>query len=46
MILGDTERLRAISERLLSEPPAPSVPSPPERRAGVDAGADADAAAQ
>jgi hypothetical protein len=43
MILGDPERVRAVSERLLGEPVRPSVPSPPEQAASADAGIDAGA---
>jgi protein O-mannosyl-transferase len=43
MILGDPERLRAISERLLGEPARPTIPSPPERPEEPDAGIDAGA---
>ncbi|HTV19024.1 MAG TPA: hypothetical protein VMG12_10145 [Polyangiaceae bacterium] len=40
MILGDAERLRAVSERLLSEPlPPGSAPSLEERRPSVEASA-------
>jgi hypothetical protein len=41
MVLGDPERLRAVSERLLNEPVPPSVASTPERHPSVDAGVDA-----
>jgi protein O-mannosyl-transferase len=43
MILGDPERLRAVSERLLGEPARAGVPSPSERIAAPDAGIDAGA---
>jgi hypothetical protein len=44
MVLGDTQRLRAVSERLLSEPLPPLPPRAPERTASpsdpsLDAGA-------
>lgn len=43
MILGDPERLRAVSERLLGAPARPGAPSVPERPPVADAGADAGA---
>jgi hypothetical protein len=45
MVLGDPERLRAVSERLLGEPARPSIPSPPEQAPAFDAGIDAGASA-
>jgi hypothetical protein len=45
MVLGDRERLRAVSERLLQQPGPPSIASAPEPPAAADAGADADARA-
>lgn len=40
MVLGDPERLRVVSERLLRLPPARGIARAPEREAALDAGAD------